>query len=196
VIFDIGRVLLTYEPQEYLESRFSSEKAGDLLELIYLSDCWRKLDQGLMDFSQAKEAFSGLRPDLSLDVEKLISKESFLELIKPIPESIELLKDLKAKGFRICLLSNFSSEGFGWVQEAYDFWKLADEMIISSKVKLAKPDPAIFSLLLSSLGLEPSECLFIDDTLENVEAAEKLGINGFVFKKASQCAEFCSSILY
>ena len=72
---------------------------------------------------------------------------------------------------------------------------MMDGGILSYKVKMTKPDPKIYELLLSEYNLKADECIFIDDTLRNVEAAEKLGIHGVRFIDQKDAAAKVSSII-
>jgi putative hydrolase of the HAD superfamily len=187
IVFDIGGVLLNYKPQEYLVKKYPVDKAWDLLHLMYLSDEWKQLDIGALSFEEAAIIFTSKKPELAEDIKYLISKESFSELLTPIKETEEYIKELKARGKKIYLLSNYSIEGFTWLQETHDFWKLADGMIISSHVRLSKPDPAIYRLLAKTYRLDPQESVFTDDSSVNVEAARKEGFHAFVFEGIEDC---------
>jgi len=83
------------------------------------------------------------------------------------------------------------------VMEKYPIFRLLEGSIISSEVHLIKPDPAIYQLLCSRFQLKPSETLFVDDKLENVEAARTVGMTGILFQDACQLAqEFTSGCIF
>jgi putative hydrolase of the HAD superfamily len=186
-VFDIGGVLASYKPQEFLAQRFPMDKAWDLLHLVYLSDEWKRLDSGDITFAEARAAFTSARPDLADDINYVTSKEGLADLITPDKETEELVKRLKAKGKKIYLLSNYSKEGFEWLQERCGFVGLADGMAISSHFRVSKPNPAIYQALVETCGILPKESVFIDDSSLNVEAAVKEGFHGFVFEGAQDC---------
>jgi len=72
-------------------------------------------------------------------------------------------------------LSNWSAETFPYAREKYDFFDLFDDMVISGEVGHVKPDSAIFQILLDKIGRPAQECLLIDDSLPNIEQANKMG---------------------
>lgn len=72
-------------------------------------------------------------------------------------------------------LSNWANEKFLLVRAQYEFFDWFDGILISSEVKLAKPDPRIYAVMLEQIGEPAERCLFIDDSLKNVEAAKALG---------------------
>ena len=92
-----------------------------------------------------------------------------------IPGTVDILHRLKQKGYPLYGLSNWSAETFPRARHKYPFFDLFDEIILSGDVKLIKPDPAIFNLLLNKIRYTAPECLLIDDSLPNIEAANKLG---------------------
>jgi len=92
-----------------------------------------------------------------------------------IPGSVELLHRLKAAGYSLYGLTNWNVEKFTLVRHKYAFFKLFDDIIVSGEVKLVKPDPAIFQYLLQKIGRTPQECILVDDSVKNIEAAQKMG---------------------
>ena len=94
---------------------------------------------------------------------------------------LELIKELKEKGYGIYLLSNASSrQHIYW--ERMSCHKYFNGTLISADVKMAKPDPGIYRLLFSTFSLKPEECFFIDDSEKNIQAAEEAGMAGYVFR--------------
>ena len=182
VVFDIGRVLLAYEPFDYLNKHYEPAKAKELMELVYGSRAWWDADRGFGDFDSLYDSFCAQKPEWAGDIRRLLSRESMLEILTPKQECVDFMRELKAAGYKIYLLSNFSQTGFGWMDEAYPFLSEADGRVISSHVKLNKPDPAIYKLLLSRYALVPAETVFIDDAPANVQAAGELGIHAIQFR--------------
>jgi putative hydrolase of the HAD superfamily len=93
---------------------------------------------------------------------------------EPVEEMYDALRKARAAGVRTCLLSN--SWGNTYPRQRFD--EIFDAVVISSEVRLRKPDPAIFQHALDLVGLPPQECAFVDDIEHNVRAAEELGIVG------------------
>ena len=99
---------------------------------------------------------------------------------------LKIVEQLHAKGYRLVGLSNWSAEKFKLTRERYDLFKLFDDIIISGEVKTMKPDRAIFDIALRKIGLRAEECLFIDDSPNNVEAAAALGFQIIHFQNSRQ----------
>ena len=89
-------------------------------------------------------------------------------------ESIEVLRLLKDKNYKCYVLSNWSAETFEGIPIDYPFMQLFDGLLISGEDKLIKPDQAIYELAKKRFNLDPEETVFIDDKLENIEAAQKM----------------------
>ena len=102
-----------------------------------------------------------------------------------IPGMYELVSDLKAAGYGVYGLTNWSSETFYQIEKNYPVFALLDGKIVSGDVRLLKPDAAIFHCLLDKYGLKAEESVFIDDTLPNVEGARAAGLSGLHFTNAA-----------
>ena len=89
-------------------------------------------------------------------------------------ESIKVLRQLKDKNYKCYVLSNWSAETFEGIPIDYPFMQLFDGLLISGEDKLIKPDQAIYQLAKKRFNLDPEKTVFIDDKLENIEAAQKM----------------------
>ena len=78
-------------------------------------------------------------------------------------------------GHQLYGLTNWSAEKFYLIKEKYEAFNLFEDIVVSGEVKLVKPNPAIFHLLLKRIHRRPDECLLIDDSLENIEVAQRIG---------------------
>jgi HAD superfamily hydrolase (TIGR01509 family) len=112
-----------------------------------------------------------------------------------IPGMYELVSDLKAAGYGVYGLTNWSSETFYQIEKNYPIFALLDGKIVSGDVRLLKPDAAIFQCLLDRYGLKAEESVFIDDTLPNVEGARTAGLAGLHFRDAETLREDLKKIL-
>ena len=112
-----------------------------------------------------------------------------------IPGMYELVADLKAAGYGVYGLTNWSSETFYQIEKNYPVFALLDGKIVSGDVRLLKPDAAIFNCLLDRYGLKAEESVFIDDMLSNVEGARSAGLAGLHFKGAPTLRKDLKSIL-
>lgn len=170
-IFDIGNVLLAYEPLPYLEAHFLHPQ--DLFELIAKSKEWLMLDEGTITYEEAIVHFIQRRPDLKDEIIKYMN--TWTNVLIPMQDHIQVMKALK-QGHPVYLLSNFHKDAFLKVEKQYDFLRNVDGKIISAFVHLLKPDPRIYETLCETYSLDPHDCVFIDDSLPNIEAAQALGM--------------------
>lgn len=181
VIFDIGNVLLEFNPLDYLKRTFNNDNIEKLLyKEVFQCEEWLHLDRGVLTQDEAIKAIS-LR---NLKHEVLIKKcmDNWIDILTPIEGTVKILSELKEKGYKLYLLSNFHCLAFETVYSKYEFFKHFDGGIISYKENLLKPESEIYYKLLDTYNLNAEECLFIDDTLVNVEAARTLGINTVHFE--------------
>lgn len=87
----------------------------------------------------------------------------------------------KELGYSIYLLTNYSIDGFAHLESSFDFIREVQGRVVSSHIHLCKPDKRIYELLLDKYDLKASECIFFDDNLANIMAAEELGIQAVLF---------------
>jgi epoxide hydrolase-like predicted phosphatase len=110
--------------------------------------------------------------------------EKALADLRPRPEVIALTRRARAKGIRVAALSNSWGTGDYDPYSGWDLDNLFDAVVISDRVGLRKPDPDIFRLTASKIGLPPGECLFVDDTEHNLPGARDLGMGTLFFTGA------------
>ncbi|MBI9097605.1 MAG: HAD-IA family hydrolase [Spirochaetaceae bacterium] len=145
-----------------------------------MSKEWVELDRGSISREAALQAIYSRNPGK----ETLLKDHSdFMKVLTPIEQNTDLLKKLKKRGFNLYYLTNYHSDLFQKTFQKYDFFRFFNGGIVSAAVKLIKPDPAIFSLLMEKYALKADECLYIDDSKKNTEAARKLGIQSIHLKK-------------
>lgn len=189
IIFDIGNVLLSFEPKEYMKTKIKirEENIEKLFNEIFLSEEWLMLDRGTIEEPMAIERIIERNAELSEDI-KTVFKDWYSILV-PIPKTVELLKSLKSKGYNIYYLSNFHDLAFKDVTNKNEFFNLFDGGVVSYEEKLLKPEEEIHKRLIERYNLIPEETIFVDDTKVNVEAAKKLGIRAFVFESPEKFEE-------
>ncbi|MBZ9688619.1 HAD family phosphatase [Clostridium estertheticum] len=180
IIFDIGNVLLEFKPLDYLKRTFNDDNIEKLLyKEIFQSEEWLHLDRGTLTQEEAVKIISLRNPNNEIHIKKCM--DNWIEILTPIEGTVKTLSQLKEKGYNLYLLSNFHSLAFETICTKYDFFKHFDGGIISYKENLLKPEAEIYTKLLETYKLNADECLFIDDTLVNIEAADKLGIKTIHF---------------
>lgn len=179
IIFDIGNVLLSFDPKEYLKEKIQEEKLENLYKEIFQSEEWVMLDRGTIKEEEAINNIIKRNTDYSNDI-KLAFKDWY-DILKPIDKTIEILQGLKNNGYNIFYLSNFHDLAFNHVKMKNKFFNLFDGGVVSFEEKIIKPEEDIYNLILSRYKLIAKESIFIDDTKINLEGAEKVGINTLLF---------------
>jgi len=179
IVFDLGNVLISFIPSEYLKKKnYPPNIRNTIINDIFHSEEWKKLDNGDITVSEAIDTIS-MKSALKREEIALVFNLR-AEIMFPLDDNVRLLPELKKLGFRLYYLSNFPLDIFEEIKSGYYFFKYFDGGIISSEVKLSKPDIRIYKFLLDHFELVPEECLYIDDIEENVRASEMAGMSGLL----------------
>lgn len=187
-IFDCGRVLVKYEPKELTAACVQGAEAEKIRKIAFDRLYWDRLDDGSMTEADIKEA---IRDRLSEEEYPLACDviDGWIKNLTPVPAMLDLVKDVKAKGGKVYLLSNIS-KGFAatWPENAYlkELFSYFDGLVCSGPIGITKPHREIFEYLLSTYQLKAEECIFIDDAPINIEGAANCGIQGYVFDGDAQ----------
>ena len=188
IIFDIGNVLAAWRWKEYYESLdYSPEITERLARATVLSPLWEEFDRGEMDEEVLLGKFIENDPELAEEIRGV--RDNIHDMLGRYDYAIPWLEELKSKGYKVYYLSNFSRIAHERCLHALDFLPFMDGGILSYQEKLIKPDPAIYQLLLNRYGLKAQECVFLDDTERNVDAAIQQGMAGIVFRSREQAVE-------
>ncbi len=174
IIFDFGNVFVNWDARNLYKRFFPDLQAVDsFLEEIHFAEWNARQDAG-RPFKEGVEELSKQFPQYASLIQAYDThwEESLTETLH---ENIEIAKNLKQSGWPLYLLSNFSVEKFEVVKRQHEYLAIFDEMIISGAHKLIKPDPAIFELTLNRINRTANECLFVDDSLPNIQAARNMG---------------------
>ena len=185
IVFDIGNVLVNFDPKSFLKRKgFDEAMADRIIEASVKTPVWNELDRGAWTEEELIEGFVRNDPKIEEQIRRAFS--DYEDIVLPTTYAIPWIKELKSKGYRVYYLSNCSRMVEVQCKEAMAFLPYTDGGILSYTDKLIKPDPAIYLLFLERFGLHADETVFLDDTLVNIEAAEKLGIHGIWFKGKEQ----------
>jgi 2-haloacid dehalogenase len=182
LIFDFGGVLVNWDPHRLFNKYFANDRQAidNFLAEINFSSWNLSQDKGY-PFAQAVSDLSLQFPQYAhliraYDVEW---EESITGIV---PATADILHRLKAANHRLFGLTNWSAEKFSIVRHKYEIFDLFEDILVSGEVKLIKPDPAIYRLLLQKIQTQPEDCLLVDDTPKNIEAAQKLGFKTHLFR--------------
>lgn len=183
IIFDFGNVLVQWHP-ELIYTEYFGDEAKAWWFLRHVADLtWRsRMDAGELTVDCVAE-LSAQYPEYREAIE-LYDKRYYDMLTDEVPGMRDLIVELKAKGYELYGLTNWSMETFPTARERFGILQMIDRYVVSAAEKLIKPDPRLFQRLLDRYGLLAEKCTFVDDNEANVAAARKMGMNGIVFQGA------------
>ena len=185
VIFDIGNVLTDFRWKEFLQDKgFDDAMIGRIAKASVMSPVWNELDRGEWDEEKLMAEFVKLDPEIENELH--LAYDNITGMVTKRDYAVPWIKELKSKGYRVYYLSNFSYKAYMECRDALDFIPYTDGGILSYRDKVIKPDERIYKLLLSRFDLKAEESVFLDDTLRNVEAAQKLGFHVIHFQTREQ----------
>ena len=182
IVFDFGGVMVDFDPYEYLVDLFGNHEVEDeVFALTFGSEEWQLLDAGgitrgeanLRMLDRAKKAGRAFEVQGVLD--------DWMHILRPRRRMQELVRKLKSRGYCVYYLSNIPEDVLDFLTER-DLKGLFDGGVASCEVHINKPDPRIYKALLAKYQLKAGESVFIDDRLENVQAAFRLGFAGIQMK--------------
>ena len=185
IIFDLGGVLLDWDPRYLFQKIFDSEEEMEYFLQEVCTPEWNQQMDGEKSFRDAIEDLVVIHPKYSNQIRVYFSR--WEEMIAgDIHETVAILNELRDAEYPLAALSNWSSETFPIVHAKYEFLDWFDPLIISGRVGLLKPDPQIFNLMLCKLEREPGECYYIDDMQHNIQVASEVGFNTIHYKSPDQ----------
>jgi 2-haloacid dehalogenase len=185
IIFDFGGVLMDWNAH-YLYDKLLDDPA-DMERFFNEIDFYNwnlEMDRG-RSFAESVTELSRQFPKY-IDLIKAFDERWEETLGGPIQPTVEILQALKERGYDLYGLTNWSAEKYAITRHKYPFFDLFDDIVVSGIVKLIKPDPRIFTLMLEKADRPAAECLLIDDSEANIIAARSLGFKTIHFKSAEQ----------
>lgn len=188
VVFDIGNVLLRWNPRHLYRTIFDDEAEMEwFLSTICTPDWNLEQDRG-RDWEEAIAFLVKDYPDHESAIRAF--HERWEETVSgPFEQNVALLDRLRQAGIPNYCITNFSSPKLALAQKKYPFLKGFDGIIVSGDERLLKPDPAIYQLLLSRYHLKAQDCVFIDDSKANVDGARSVGFHAIHFTESVDLAE-------
>lgn len=183
VVFDIGNVLIGWDPRHLYRKVFSSEAEVEwfLAEICTLE--WHLAHDFGVSFEENGAKLKTIHPQHAELIDFWHTR--YAEMIPGrIPGSAELLHTLESKGLTIHGLTNMPVSVFDFLQIEYPELQRFQSVVVSGAEGLVKPDPRIFELLIARAKLDPARTLFIDDSLPNIVTAENLGFQTHHFSDA------------
>ena len=178
-VFDLGGVLIHWDPRLLYRKMLPTEEAVERFLATVCTPEWnarqdagRPLDEGIADLVARF-------PDQASLIEAW--RDRLTEMVRPIRGSAEIVRDLREREVPLYVLSNWGTDEFEIIRDGFTFLEGFQGILLSGEVGILKPDPGIFDLLLQRHRLHPAKVAFIDDHIENVEAAQRLGFEAILF---------------
>lgn len=180
IVFDISNVLAPFRFKEYLaEKGFDIETIKRIIKASAMTQYWTEFEKGKLTQEEAMNAFISTDPDMADELHKAYDQCS--GIMGKYDYADGWIDALKEAGYKLYCITNFTPAGYEQCYDCISFVERFDGCVFSFREGIVKPDPEIYRLLLSRYDLKAEECVFIDDTEENVLSAKKLGFNGIVF---------------
>ena len=154
---------------------------------------WISVDRGDLGHEEAIVRTAARTGLSEVDVGRLFN--AVPPSLTPKAATLDLIAELAESEHRLFALSNMGQVGYEYLQREYDLWSRFEGAVVSCLVNRVKPEPEIFDYLLTRFALTPVDTVFIDDTAENTEAAEALGIRAIHFKSPDQCRDELAAIV-
>ncbi len=194
VIFDIGRVLVDFQPDLPLERHFPDpELRRRLKAAVYTNPAWAEADRGILPEEEILARFIAADPELEPEIRD--AYEYSRETIRLFPYTEGWIQDLKSRGFRVFCLSNYSQHLRETTEEELRFLPLTDGVLFSYTCGLIKPDPAIYQLCFRKFQIRPERAVFLDDNRDNIKAAGEQGLHAILFTGYQEARKELESLL-
>ena len=197
VIFDIGNVLVHFRWRElYAELGYTGEKFERIADATVRNPWWEEFDKGLMKTEEVIDRFAERVPEYRTEISEIYEPKNLGELVRLYDYAIPWIQELKADGYRVYILSN-------WSKPAYDanldtnlrFLSEVDGALMSFQEGIIKPDRKIYELICSRYDIDPKEAVFLDDNAANIEGARAFGLNAIHFKNYEQAKRELDAML-
>ena len=191
VVLDLGNVMVTFYPDLYISQFIYKKGEIDYLNKIcFNSPEWKLGDVGEASRKDIIEAICKKYPSDSDSIHTVM--DNCDEMLRASEQNTRLIKKLHGAGVGVYFLSNTNPEAFEYMTSHHEFFKYMDGGIASYKDALIKPSEDIFKLFLERYGKNAEECVFVDDTPVNAEAAASVGFNSVILKNIDDLAiELC-----
>lgn len=185
VIFDFGGVLVTWRPQEIIDSFYAEAELRESLRTHAFQHAdWLDMDRGTLDEATVASRCAARMGRPEAELRALF--EHVRAALRPIEPTVALLHELHGRGFKLYGLSNMSATIFAHLSGRHEFFRLFDGIVVSADVKLLKPEREIYEHLRDRFALDFAESVFIDDLARNVESARDAGLPAIQFTNAQQ----------
>ena len=184
VIFDLGGVLVDWDPRYLYRKLFDDPDEMESFLAEVTTAEWNAQQDAGRPWAEAVDLLVAEHPEQRELIEAFHHRWPEM-LAGEIPETVDVVAELRSTDVRLLALSNWSAEMFPIARERFDFLAWFEGIVLSGEVGVNKPDRQIFDHLLEQFDIEPERTLFIDDSAVNIDAARDLGLRVIQFTNAA-----------
>lgn len=180
IVFDLGNVLVKFNPIEYMLKIGIEQKDVEILNnLIFKNQMWNEFDRGTITIENYCKKLKKDNPQYGTQIDKIFAPNWEKNLFLLNTEVAKFLEETSKK-YKKYILSNVSEQVLKYIK-TLDFWNYVTGGTYSYTIKACKPEKEIYEAFFKENNLIPEECLFLDDKEENIKTANQFGMKGIVF---------------
>lgn len=188
IVFDISNVLAPFRFKEFLvEKGFDGAMIKRIMKASAMTPYWAEFEKGKLSNDEVIQAFIKCDPEIENEIHW--AYDDVKGIMGTYDYTIGWIEALKAAGYKLYCITNFTPAGYHQCYDCISFVEKFDGKVFSFQEGVVKPEPEIYKILLDRYELKAEECVFIDDTKENVDAANSLGLSGIVFSGYEEAVE-------
>lgn len=181
IVFDLGGVLIDFKPETYLAHiGYTEEDVKLFKKVVFWGKEWNEYNSSKADAKQTEQKLIQNYPQYTDKIREIFDNINYEYILFEMKETSNYLKELKDKGYNIYILSDLSIDSYNYNKQ-FKFFDYINGGIYSFEIGTTKPNENNYKTLLERYNLIPEETIFIDDNLNNVEAANNFGIHGIQF---------------
>ena len=191
VIFDLGGIFVQIDTKQSIQElceKLNSLPEREVLNVLIHSDHYHQYEKGLVD---SHTFYQNVKEELGGNFSFLFFKKIWQHIFSPVQPMIDLLPQFKLK-YQLVLLSNTNALHMQYIEKEYPFFHYFNHIVYSYEIGMIKPEKQIFQYTLNKIGCDANECVFIDDTDENIRSAEECGIRSYRFIHPKYLQRGCS----
>ena len=173
--------MIDWDPRYLYRKIFADEtQMEEFLTTIATLEWHLEQDRG-RTMKEATESLVSLYPEYAREIEAFYARWDEM-FGGPIEGSVDVLREVRERGFPLYALTNWSAETFPLARERFGFLGWFDEIVVSGEEGMIKPNREIYGVLVERTGLDPAKTVFVDDSPPNVVAARELGFTAVRFR--------------
>lgn len=184
VVFDLGGVVLSWEPERAYQQVMPADEVGDFMDEICFTE-WNHRNDAGQDWEDGEAELISRLPQRRAEIEAY--RRYFDQTITGmVPGTAALIAELQQADIRLVALTNWSADLFRPTRRRFGLLDRFEGIVVSGEEGMAKPDPRLFQILLERYGIDPAAAVFVDDNERNCATAADLGLQVIRFDDAAQ----------